>query len=219
MNNSENQFDFEHYDFPEIRKGIFEAVKELIGNNIQIVNIRHIQYQESYSFREGDTFADIRIYFKAKGLISDIKDTSKPITTFGELLLKVLSPLKGGQIDVEKSLDLNELDKLSKQFTSFVKKIKENLQQKNIRTELIEISDYKFTLSFSLQLKKCIYIFHFNKYFQNLQIEARNKVKNSDLIDIVNASIKECFASINDNNIEKSSEETKIKDEEDPFAY
>ena len=47
MDYCEEQFDFEHTDFLKIRQGIFKAVKELIGNTFQIVNIRHIQYQES----------------------------------------------------------------------------------------------------------------------------------------------------------------------------
>ncbi len=218
MDYCEEQFDFEHTDFLKIRQGIFKAVKELIGNTFQIVNIRHIQYQESYSFRKDDDFADIKIFFKAKGQISDVKDATNPVNSLGEQLLKVLQPLKGGRIDADNSLDINELDKLSSKFTAFVKKIKDNLKQHNINTELIEIDDYKFTLSFSKNLRNCVYIFHFNKYLQDLKVEVRDKLKEQDLKSIINSSIEERFNSNKDCKENIVSEDSKT-DEEDPFAF
>ena len=136
----------------------------------------------------------------------------------GEQLLKVLQPLKGGRIDADNSLDINELDKLSSKFTAFVKKIKDNLKQHNINTELIEIDDYKFTLSFSKNLRNCVYIFHFNKYLQDLKVEVRDKLKEQDLKSIINSSIEEWFNSNKDCKENIVSEDSKT-DEEDPFAF
>ena len=218
MDYCEEQFDFEHTDFLKIRQGIFKAVKELLVNTFEIVYILLIQYQVSYSFWKDYDFADIKIFFKAKGQISDVKDATNPVNSLGEQLLKVLQPLKGGRIDADNSLDINELDKLSSKFTAFVKKIKDNLKQHNINTELIEIDDYKFTLSFSKNLRNCVYIFHFNKYLQDLKVEVRDKLKEQDLKSIINSSIEEWFNSNKDCKENIVSEDSKT-DEEDPFAF
>lgn len=214
-------FDFTNTDFVLIRQGIKKNVEQYLPENLQIINIRHNQYQEVYSFKEQDVYADISIFFKAKGNISDVKDSTKPITNdLGAKILTALQPLKGGRIDVIESMDIKELDKLSNIFTDFVLKIKDRLNQHGIKTDLICINDYNFTLSFSKQLQNCTYIFHFNKYKQNLKIEARDKSRNQDLCDVINNEISEIYNVINNemnNNTDK--EFCDKTDDEDDFPY
>lgn len=214
---SDKKFDFTNIDFGLIRQGILENVEHYLPDNLQIINIRHNQYQEVYSFKEQDVYADISIFFKAKGNISDIKDSTKPIVNeLGAKIITALQPLKGGRIDVIESMDIKELDKLSNKFTDFVIKIKDRLNQYGIKTDLIGINDYNFTLSFSKQLQNCSYIFHFNKYQQNLKIEARDKCRNQELCNVINNEIREVYNAINNNTDKDFYDKT---DDEDDFSY
>ena len=63
-----------------------------------------------------------------------------------------------------------------------------------------------------------MYIFHFNKYLQDLKVEVRDKLKEQDLKSIINSSIEEWFNSNKDCKENIVSEDSKT-DEEDPFAF
>ena len=218
MDSCENKFDFTNTDFVQIRQGILENVKKYLPDNIQIINIRHNQYHEVYSFKEQELFADISIFFKSKGIISDIRDSTRPMQNeLGSRIVTTLLQIKGGRIDVIKSMDLRELDKLSSKFTDFVEKIKDRLKQRDIKTDLIGIGDYSFTLSFSKQLQNCTYIFYFNKYLQDLKLQARDKINNQEFQDIINKEINEIYNSINNNTDQGGCDNSDDEDDEVPY--
>ncbi len=218
MDSCEKNFDFTNTDFVQIRQGILKNVEKYLPENIEIINIRHNQYHEVYSFKEQELCADISIFFKAKGTISDIRDSTKPaLNELGSRILATLLQIKGGRIDVIKSMDLRELDKLSDKFTDFVEKIRDRLNQHDIKTDLIGISDYSFTLSFSKLLQNCTCVFHFNKFKQNLSVEAREKLKNQDLLAVINNEISEVFKAITNNTDQEVCDNS--DDEDDDVAY
>ena len=51
-------------EFSPIQKGIFEIVRSLLNETVEIIEIKHEQYRELYYFKYGDAFSTIGFYYK-----------------------------------------------------------------------------------------------------------------------------------------------------------
>lgn len=194
---------------------ILYLVKNNIKDPIKVVGISHKPYLEIYTFTDGNNYADIKIYFNKKHIITSVDNqTDSGITDFGITIKTQLAHIeKKCIISENSSLPIDRLKSISEEINNFVAKLITICQNKNINVFLTNMHDYNFILTFTeASSNRVQYRFNFNSKKVITQIQAINRDQ-SQIFNTVDNILKDIQNSVNlDNSSENFSPFEEIVD-------
>lgn len=157
---------------------ILNLVKISINKNIQIVGISHKPYLEIYTFTDGTNYANIKIYFNGKHIITKVDNqTDSGISDFGNEVKAQLTHIeKKCILSRNSSLSIENLNSISEELLQFVKNMINGGEKKDIKVLLTSLHDYDFILTFFDTCDNRVqYKFIFNSKKVITQIQAINR--------------------------------------------
>lgn len=187
------------------RLELLNLVKNSIKDPVKIVSISHKPYLEIYTFTDGKYYADIKIYFNGKHIISRVDNqTDSGISDFGiDIKSQLIHLEKKCILSENSSLPVERLDSVSNELCQFVKKLTDNGKKLDIKVLLTNIQDYNFTLTFfDVRNNRVQYKFLFNSKKTISLIQAINRDQ-SELFSVVDNLINEIQHSDNEENYDK----------------
>lgn len=165
-------------EFSPIQKGIFEIVRSLLNETVEIIEIKHEQYRELYYFKYGDAFSTIGFYYKKNNKISNIDiHGAKGNSEFGSKILKYLRDniLNIYVFSAECCLEISDLQIVPKGIYEVFYQLIEKLAKKNIKTKLIKIDPKQYYISFIFSQNCFCYVLC--KFFYNKSGSLTNCIK------------------------------------------
>lgn len=142
-------------------------------NNIKILNIKHGEYHEIYTFESNNKQIIVKIIYKGNYKVSTIVDND--INNSNTLIITLLKPLIGKIIVVDEQTGLDNFDKTFK--AEYYEALKNRLLQSQISIVKIEHFEWYEQYTFKKDNNYSIYKFYFNARGQFNKGDSQNLIQ------------------------------------------